>query len=832
MAMTPRMTSPIDLYFTPFPKEWKDMILKLQLSIDPKFNTNYNLKTNVLSGYLNSWLDDVVQVGNMKMDSDDSNWMVSVSSPDTVEICEIIKVWIYGQFLVSPKKTSNTENLSYELLNMIDPIILENSIKKESVILFDNEGHALTDHAFNAFALLTANRLNGRTLLIGDHDFIFSSCGQKLLLSQPVSDNKKKPSYYAIGIESSLQTTPPERECMLLFYTSTKRFISNVFHDDIYLEDNIHSYVRTGKYKYRRLTLNARAVKTDDKYVRYWNNAEQQCYDLYHYTPLPTAEDVLHHPEQYICSSSNPQILLPYKNGMNFTDTNIGTGISVIDKRDIFGQLTTIMEDIATPVDHTRVYRVPSIKFDKPKEKESIFVQRRERLSACIDMPSLEIEIYGLSSDTDLIEKIKTEIDEFFGGSEYQHIFTIDVNVKGLGSLGDLMVNDSYESVLKRIDDVKSQIPYSEYIIGAIIILPNYSLNRDISGDPLKALRAGFADTNRLTQFITPDSDHVKDEDESSQHRAKSAVTDLLRQFGYTDFFEKRNLNKNPAFRTDSIGICVLHELRPFWAKLSKDTVRHLPIYITYNTVSGKLKVDCDLFDSWTLSYPQALIELSKISRKEDFVKKCTDTARGGIRNKLIGLKNLYHSDPALIMILANGTTRPLWYGITDKKISEYECEEQYVTSEIEIGTKTFSDMKSFLDTGLRIIRVRNNSTTNEVPDYFTETNEKGECRSVSGIFRHKNVFWGLENRPNNKEYTGSNKFSRATKPSKSFDECNLVEYYPVQLQHKDDAADWVNFANYLREIMPETSRSVRLPAPLHFGELMKEYLLLQKRNK
>ncbi len=40
-----------------------------------------------------------------------------------------------------------------------------------------------------------------------------------------------------------------------------------------------------------------------------------------------------------------------------------------------------------------------------------------------------------------------------------------------------------------------------------------------------------------------------------------------------------------------------------------------------------------------------------------------------------------------------------------------------------------------------------------------------------------------------------------------------------------------LNYSTYLREVMPEVNRSVRLPAPLHFASIIEEYLLLVKHR-
>lgn len=839
MAMIPKTNISFKLFFLSFPKEWKELMVKLQLSIDPKFNTMYNLKTNVLYGYLNGWLDDVVQITPMKQDSDDSKWFVSLNEPDVEKICEIIQIWIAGEYRNHYKKTEETEIIADELMAMIEPKVLRSGISVEETVMFDPKGHALTDYAFNAFSLYAANALNGKTITVCGQELTFSNCGSKMLMSQPISDSKSKPNYYSIGLQLSLQTTPPERTCMLLIDCSVKRFISDVWKDKIYLNEDIHAYISLGNNKYRTITLRQKYEKADSdnesKCIHYWDLPEKNCYNLYTPRLLPNADDVLCHPEQYLKDNSKPQILLPYKFAMDFANERIGTGISIKDKQEIFSQLSKLMKEYADmaepaqPINQSKaVHNTPSSKTSKAE------LQRihRERLKQCTGMTELRIEIYGHSSDHELSEKIKGEFESYLGGEEYQSVFPVDIVEKELGSLSDMMEDDTYMSHIQRIEAVKKQVEKSDKIVGAIVILPDM---RDEAGDPKYALRAGFAETNRITQFITPDGSKQDDtKDDPPEHRVKGAVMDMLRQFGYTEFCEKRGMKNNPAFDADTVGMYVLHQLKPLWAEKSrsaKDTARFLPVYVTYNVRSGKVSVDSDLLEKRHLSYPEALIAFSKLSRDKDFVQKCVDSSRSGFRTKLLGLHSLYNNENALVLSQANGITRQFWLGLTDKKISEYHFTSPYIPEMIEIGTKNYSDMRSFCDTGIRIIRIRENHSTHEVPDYYTEFNDKGDCISASGVYRYKDVFWGLESRPNTKEYTLSYKESKFTKPSLNFDECELVEYYPIQLQVDDDVEQWASYANYLREVMPEVNRSVRLPAPLHFASKIEEYLLLVKRR-
>ena len=822
MAMIPKTSTIFKLYFLAFPEAWKAEMLKLQLSVNPKFNTLYPMNTHVLYDYLNGWLEDVVQIRTIKKDSEDTDWFVSMKEPDTEKICEILQIWIAAEYMQNPK----TKEMAEHFMDIINSDVLKTGIRMEKTVLFDEKRYALTNYAFNAFALYAANALKSRTITVFGQKLTFSNCGSKELISQPISDGNKNPHYYAIGLQLSLQTIPPERSCMLLIDCSVKRFVSNAWKKNIYLKEDIHAYVSMEQNKYRRITLHQRYEKDEEtgqkRYPHFWSLPEQKCYNLYNVNQLPDADDVLYHPEQYIFS--DVQILLPYKYGMDFTNMRIGTGVPIKDKSVIFSQIWDLMQDFAEPVKPVQPIN-DVVHFYKKMQNAEEQKLHRERLKSCTGMPVLTIEIYGHDSDNSLCQQITDEFENYLGGSENDSIFSIHLVKKELGVLGDMMEDSTYETHCQRIKEITRLIPKSETIIGAIVILPD---TRDEAGDPKHALRAGFADTNRLTQFITPDGE------ESSKNRVHGAVMDILRQFGYSEFIEKKNMQKNPAFDADAIGMHVMHQLKPLWAKTPKDTARFLPVYITYQVRSGKILVDCDIFERRHLSYPEALLEFSRLSRDENFTKLCRDAVRSGLRTKLLGLQSLYREKASLIMIQANGITRQLWHGITDKIISEYHIKEEYIPEKIDIGTKVYPDMKDFGSTAIRIMRVRENQSTHEVPDYYTEQKESDKHISSSGIYQYRKVFWALEGRPkSNAEYWKSYQQSKFESPTQSFDECGLVEFFPIQLQQGDQVTQWVAFSNYLREVMPETNRqSVRLPAPLHFAELMKEYLLLDSHKK
>ena len=425
------------------------------------------------------------------------------------------------------------------------------------------------------------------------------------------------------------------------------------------------------------------------------------------------------------------------------------------------------------------------------------------------------------------------DICQYFGDTDGSDV-KIEIEKRSIGSLGDMMNGKSYEDHLLRIIRVQESVEKSAEIKGAVVILKNTSEEK---GDPKAALRAGFADTNRLTQFIVPDVLDEKAKDTPSKSRIHGAVLDIFRQFGYTEFADNRNTVKNPACAADVIGVYAYQTLRPLWAAESKSpelTAKFLPAYVTFNARSGQVKAECGLFDERELSYPEALIAFSKLSRKDDFVDKCNKVARGGFVTKLLGLRDLYKESDGLVLVSCNGLTRNLWHGISDTSISGYNMKKAFVPEKIKIGNSISERTEAFTDSHLRIIRLREGVSTLEVPDYYTEINAKGDFTRASGVYRHKDVFWGIDLCPNNFEFKDSYKKCRADKPTLNFDECALMEYYPLQLRGEDDPKQWVGYANLLRELMPENPACAAAPRQTHeriFSPLRQRKIVLFTSN-
>ena len=73
-----------------------------------------------------------------------------------------------------------------------------------------------------------------------------------------------------------------------------------------------------------------------------WKEQDKECYNIWGYAQLPSAEAVVKNPAAY-----TKKILLPYKNGMaGFVASKIGVGVSVVDKASLYQSVSALLGDM------------------------------------------------------------------------------------------------------------------------------------------------------------------------------------------------------------------------------------------------------------------------------------------------------------------------------------------------------------------------------------------------------------------------------------------------------------------------------------------------------
>lgn len=74
------------------------------------------------------------------------------------------EIWVTAEYELNDKATSETKAIAEKFKREIDPDVLRYGITSEEVCLFNEDGTAAVDYAFDAFALYVANSLNGKTI--------------------------------------------------------------------------------------------------------------------------------------------------------------------------------------------------------------------------------------------------------------------------------------------------------------------------------------------------------------------------------------------------------------------------------------------------------------------------------------------------------------------------------------------------------------------------------------------------------------------------------------------------------------------------------------------
>ncbi len=840
-----------------FPEEWRQLIISLELKICDKKKSDNNEKVNIKSENLNrliaSQIPDIACIKALNSNKAVLEWVISLKEIDCVKLCDIVRSWLSVRY-----KTAITS----EQIDSITPDKLFISCREFSFSMNDDI-NVIKKYAFSVIPKYIANRMMKSPIIMDGSPLEFFLSGEhtdksgKTLISKPIFKNGK---WFSITIRITLQTLPPNEQFVVYFKTCTKRYVSKGSEKSkpIYHADNINAIVMTDNSCFVIPVIGGWNKEKEKKiWVDNWDKEAKECYDVYFMNTLPDSVETLTVPEKFIKEDSNPRILLPFREGMEGNKLK-GTGISASNRKDIFSTALESCSDIAKSADPIVADKfVCAYNAEKAGEKATskedaeglIIAERLKRLALCTGQNHITFELYGTEDNMNLIKRTECVIRKILGNTDFFKVEILIADKKETGEITALLTDDTEDSFKERVIKIGEMLSSSLDIRGAFIILPNYKESKE-QGDPQKAIRIGMALLNRLTQFVTPDTEeYLKKLEEDKEEFAKEkpnqefkegkvygAVLDMLRQFSFTDYIGS-NKCVDALQNTTVIGL-YLHKIRYRFLS-GKNNIRQVPVILTYNLKTGKINVQSDLIKELCLfedeiSYSQALIYFAQASWNgllKNYSYENRRACHNGIMDNLERLLLEFFNEPVLITTHTNdGSLRNEWIGLQNGVISKYRYTEPYVPDKIEFGTAKFSKMKSFKGTGVRIVSCRTNSC-GETPDWYSikeETDSKVQFGSASGIFKFFDVFMCLETRGGGSEYRNAINKSRILNPSMCFDTCNLVEMFPLQLQPGDDPLDWVRFNNALRMVIPENQshKMTRLPAPLHFARLMDEYLL------
>lgn len=814
LAYTLSLGQSCNLYYLGFPERWKASLLDIARKNNPRFKDEYGLPTNALKKLVESWMEGVIALVPLKKDSNDEHWLTSCSvysEKDIRGLCDMIKVWVKATYVIPTRVSPLVKKLANDFCDEIKPEELR-ALQSSSQVCLTLDDGTVSEEAYQAIPLLAINRLLDQEIHLRGQAIHLCYSTKNQLISSPIMDPSSR-HRYSFVFDFSVQTTPPKRKALFICQMSIRRWVPDTFvkeHTPI-LKENINAHIKIESNKYCQVPISYNyATKQVD-----WKEQDKDCYNIWGYEQLPPAENVLMNPAAY-----GDKIILPYKNGMwGITESKIGTGVSVVDKAILSAEIADLLGEMVDTQPEANRISLRGQKFSclkSPQEYES-FEEFRKWVSRCAETDQIIFEIYGLWKDPaqqELLQQIQEKIERDFGPEDEKSCLHIRCVCKETGNLADAMPNDRKETKIQRCDEIVEVLEKTDTVTACIFVLP--SSEHYSQGDPKQVLRNAFARTGRVIQFITSEED-------ARSNRILHAVHDLYRQLGVVTLLDFRK-KVPPLANTPCIGMHLCTQIHGIANK-----ARFLPIYVTVNILEGKTMVECDAFENRRVSYREACLEMAQLFWKNNLEQRCVDASCAAAKQELIQLKNCYCTKEkgVLFVVQADGNTRAVWSGISDKEIGNYVVKETYCPTEINVGMPQSPYLMSLADSGVRIIRIRSNQ---EVPDYYTDFREKsidgqGQRSASSGIFRYGDVYWGIHIRPNDPQYTNSFKVSKIDHPKQRFAEKDMIELYPLQLQPGDNAENWVFYMNALRHIPIQYNQSTTLPLPLHLAKCLEEYL-------
>lgn len=805
-----------NLYYLGFPEQWKVVLLDIARKNNPRFKDEHGLPTNTLKKLVESWMEGVIALAPLKKGSMDDRWLTSCcpyTEKDMQALCDLIQVWVKGTYVTSPRVSPLVKKLASDFCKELKPDAFS-SLQSSAAVCLTFENGTVSDEAYQAVPLLAINHLLGKEIVLHGQTLRLCYTTKNQLISRPLSDPNSQ-HQYSFVLNFSVQTTPPQRKALLLCQMSIRRWVPDALKKDRapILKENINAHIKVGEDKYCQVQIayNYTSKKVD------WKEQDKECYNIWGYEPLPSAEDVMMDPPAYAA-----HILLPYKNGMwGMKESKIGTGVSVVDKASLHQSIFGLLQDNDMVLEQPEATRISRRGqnfscLHNPQEYSSS-EEFRQWVKKCVETGEINFEIYGLWQDPvqqEILRQIQDKIEQDFGPNTPTSCLQICCICKEVGNLTDAMPDDRKETKIRYCDEIADVIGKADVVTACIFVLPGQ--DQYPQGDPKQVLRNAFAKTGRVVQFITP-------EESEGYSKIQNAVYDLYRQLGVVTLLDPTK-ELPPLANTPCIGMHLCTQIHGIANK-----ARFLPLYVTVNIPEGKTKVYCDAFSRRGVSYREACLEMAKLFWDSNLEQRCTDASRVPAKQKLIELKNYSYDkeDSVLLVVQSDGTTRTVWSGISDKEIGGYDVIEPYCPTEINVGMPKNPYKISLLDSGVRIIRIRSNQ---EVPDYYTDlsgksTEERLQLAASSGIFQYGDVYWGIHKKPKDPQYSHSFKASRIDHPKQRFAEKDMIELYPLQLQPGDKAENWVFYTNALRHIPIQYNQSLVLPLPLHLAEGLEEYL-------
>lgn len=435
----------------------------------------------------------------------------------------------------------------------------------------------------------------------------------------------------------------------------------------------------------------------------------------------------------------------------------------------------------------------------------SVHAARRAMIARAVSN-ELTVEMYFQTSDVRqaLVRVLEGLLGVTIGDSFPVTVATPElrliVRASELGSLGAPLTitaaggtfRDRLQAAIRaRIETIADRVTPEAGPVAAFIELQGADEFKG-ADDPKHAIRAGFAQVNRLTQFLGVGNDA------RLTHRAINGVLDMFRQLGIIVGLPLPE--RLVAHQLSLVGVWLVNRQRDS----SPGRVQQaLPVLVHIDTETLQVKAHAPGMPGW-LPYPNALLALSKAAvrgalqsfqRPRDALK----FIRPSIEREFAGMGD------TLLLVHAQNARRA-WPWLVNSRITE---------DALTFGEEPPQPLQRW--PGLRIIRIRD-SQSHETPEWYAQSG--ANTGFGRGLFMMgERVFASTHDKPLQfqKARRGGELEELAWNPA-------IVELTVAALQAGDTPSDWAAYTHELRQALIHYEGATALPLPLHLAEAVSEY--------
>ncbi|MBA3531884.1 MAG: DUF3893 domain-containing protein [Ardenticatenales bacterium] len=369
------------------------------------------------------------------------------------------------------------------------------------------------------------------------------------------------------------------------------------------------------------------------------------------------------------------------------------------------------------------------------------------------------------------------------------------------------------KQVYQTVEEVEAEEPTL-----ALVEVLNYRSKplRQLFGvlrDPKPALRLGFAQRGRVSQFTTGALSDERPQDPAAalkdlRIRCQKAVLDGLRHLGYlpgTIDFEPTTGRVLPEeLQVAGVWVVRLTRKRGF-------TRVHLPVVVLMHTT--RPRVYAWIPDGKPIrSYYQALLDITRMTQ-QDVQRNRQKTVLNALS---LSLQRVAEREGDMLILAVAQNARLTWRGVGNERLA---------TDAIRWDRDDPAVPVDDLPGRIRLIRLRT-SAQNETPEWFLPHVKPGKG-FVQGVWQERTLprlFYN--NAPRSHTMKSSGTRGKQQNPGEYHALPSLLEIQVAALQagEEEQAADWALAIDQWRRMGFLTSGHTLLPLPLDWAKKMEEY--------